>query len=127
MKLEITKIGEPNRIGRIWSQDSIDKLIYEFYARKHKGERFFGEYYNENNISGTIHPDNISHEVLGIYQEENNLYGEIEPYNKSKGFKYVLGIRSYGTVDTNHFVNHCELISFDLVNVDFKFLSNEII
>lgn len=125
MKLEITKIGEPNRIGRIWTDRTIDEVINNFNHKKRIGQAIVGEFYDAESVDANIKYERVSHEVVEIFIENNILYGEIRPFQKLKNTKYVLGLRTYGTMNTDMTVNFYDLIAIDLVDIGFKFLSYE--
>lgn len=125
MKLEITKIGEPNRLGRIWTDRTIDEVINNFNHKKRIGQAIVGEFYDAESVDANIKYERVSHEVVEIFIENNILYGEIRPFKKLKNTKYVLGLRTYGTMNTDMTVNFYDLIAIDLVDIGFKFLSYE--
>ena len=125
MKLEITKIGEPNRVGHVWTHRTIDEVINNFNNKKRIGQSILGEYRDASYFPDeTINYENVSHEVTNIYVEDNVLYGEIRQFEKYNNSKYYLGLRTFATLNTDMTVNFYDLIAIDLVDIGFKFLSD---
>ena len=124
MRLKILKRNELTPEGRIFNQEAIDEIIYQFqYKREYEGKNFFGEYPQPNRIE--IDHLHVTHHVESLERgDDGTLYGHIMPLTTDFPKNVKLGLRCTGTV-TDGIVNVVEILAFDLVKDDFKFLMYE--
>ena len=124
MKLKILKRDEPTPTGRIYNQESVDEIMNQFMeARIIYGKNFFGEYPQpERTDVDHLH---VTHHIERLeLDDDGTLYGHIDVLTTDFPKNVKLALRCTGTV-TDGIVNVYEILAFDLVKDDFKFLMYE--
>ena len=124
MKLKILKRDELTPQGRIFNQDAIDEIVYQFtYKKMYEGKNFFGEYPQPQRTD--INHLYVTHHVASLERgDDGTLYGHIDVLTENFPKNVKLALRCTGTV-TDRIVNVYEILAFDLVDAGFKFLSYE--
>lgn len=126
-KVFLDHLDVPNKNGRIYSKEVMEKAILEYQHSIDKEISFGHLGLNENDDKQMIKLAEVSHQILSIRIEDDKVMGDIKVFDTPAG-KVVQTLKKgidnndfifvpnmIGTIEDN-IVTKCKIISIDLIS-----------